>query len=191
LKKLRDALEKDPTSLLTYAYVAGCSGLEALLYGTDADRVDGALKVAREVKPEASGGREVLIGRAGLELSRLGVGDGTQSSVAAVAQVAKSTLAEQRKALDAYAAKHDNDKWIAWLRARAMLAGGERKAGRAMIKAASEGDDGLLVALIETADLQADDGQLDDALATYDKAAAKAKDHPLIVVGRALARAEA
>src|SRR6185503_19330196 len=33
VKELRDALEKDPTSLLTYAYVAGCSGLETLLYG--------------------------------------------------------------------------------------------------------------------------------------------------------------
>jgi tetratricopeptide (TPR) repeat protein len=191
LRKLRDALEKDPTSLLTYAYVAGCSGLETLLYGTDADRVDGALKIAREIKPDAPGAREVLIGRASLDLARLGVGDGTQSSVAAVAQVAKSALAEERKALDAFAGKHEGDRWISWLRARAMLAGGERKGGRAMLKAASEGDDGLVVALIETGDLAADDGQLDEALAIYDKAAARAKDHPLIVVGRAVARAEA
>ena len=188
LKKLRDALEKDKSSLLTYAYVAECSGLEALLYGTDTDRVDGALKVAKEIKPDEPGAREVLIGKAALELSRLGVGDGTQS---AVAQVAKSTLAELRKSLDAYSAKHDKDKWILWLRGRAMLAGGERKAGRAMIKAAADGDDGVLVAMIDTADLLVDDGLLDEALTTYAKAAAKAKDHPLIVVGRSLARAEA
>jgi tetratricopeptide (TPR) repeat protein len=188
LKKLGEALEKDKSDLLTYAYFAECAGLESLLYGTDVDRVNSALKIAREVKDGEPGAREVLIGRAALELSRLGVGDGTQ---AAVAQVAKSALAETRKALDGYGGKHDKDKWIQWLRGRAMLASGERKAGRAVIKAASEGDDGLVVAMIDTADLLVDDGQLDDALAVYDKAAAKAKDHPLIVVSRSLARAEA
>jgi tetratricopeptide (TPR) repeat protein len=188
LKKLGEALDKDKASLLTYAYVAECAGLESLLYGTDAGRVDDALKFTKDIKPEDPGAREILIGRAALELSRLGVGDGTQS---AVAQVSKSTLSEVRKSLDAYAAKHDKDKWVAWLRGRAMLAGGERKGGRAMIKAASEGDDGLLVAMIDSADLLVDDGQLDEALTVYDKAGAKAKDHPLIVVGRSLARAEA
>ncbi|HEX2690936.1 MAG TPA: tetratricopeptide repeat protein, partial [Kofleriaceae bacterium] len=188
LKKLKEALEKDNSSLITYAYVTECAGLESLLYGTETDRVDSAFKVAREIKEGEPGAREVLIGKAALELSRLGVGDGTQ---AAVAQVAKSTLAETRKSLDAYGAKHDKDRWVQWLRGRAMLAGGERKAGRAVIKAAAEGDDGLLVAMIDTADLLVDDGQLDEALAIYDKASAKAKDHPLIVVGRSLARAEA
>jgi len=191
IKKLGEALEKDKTSLLTYAYFAECSGLEALLYGTDTDRVDGSLKIAKEIKDEEPGSREALIGRAARELAKLGVSAGGESSQAAVAQVAKSTLAEVRKSLDAYAAKHDKDKWIAWLRGRAMLAGGERKGGRAIIKAAGEGDDGLVVALIETADLLVDDGALDEALTVYDKAQAKAKDHPLLVVGRSLGRAEA
>jgi len=188
LKKLGEALDNDKTSLITYAYFAECSGLEALLYGTDADRVDSALKIAKEVKDDEPGSREMLIGKSALELSRLGVGDGTQS---AVAQVAKSTLAEVRKSLEAYGKKHDKDKWIQWLRGRALLAGGERKAGRAMIKDAAEGDDGIVVAMIDTADLLVDDGQLDEALTVYAKASAKAKDHPLIVVGRSLARAEA
>jgi tetratricopeptide (TPR) repeat protein len=198
LKKLGEALEKDKSSLLNYAYFAECSGLEALLYGTDIERVDVSLKGAKEIKPDDPGAREALIGRAALELARLGIGDGTQSSVAQVAQVAKTTLAEIRKSLDAYGAKHEGDKWIAWLRGRAMLAAGERKAGRAMITAAAQGDDGLLVAQIDAADLLVDDGKLDEALALYDKARAsyektntKAKDHPLIVVGRSLARAEA
>jgi tetratricopeptide (TPR) repeat protein len=89
-----------------------------------------------------------------------------------------------------------------WLRGRALLAAGERKAARAMLKAAADGDDGLVVAMVDTADLLVDDGQLDDALAVYDRAAAKvkaqplAKDqqpkgHPLIIIGRALGRAEA
>jgi len=188
LKKLGEALENDKTSLLTYAYFAECAGLESLLYGTDVDRVDGALKIAKEIKPDDPGAREVLIGRAAVELSRLGIGDGTQS---AVAQVAKSTLAEVRKSLDAYGLKHDKDKWITWLRGRAMLAGGERTAARKAIAEAAEGDDGLIVALVDSADLLVDDGKLDEALAVYEKANARAKDHPLVVVGRSLARAEA
>jgi tetratricopeptide (TPR) repeat protein len=207
IRKLSDALKKDKTSLLTYAYVAECAGLETLLYGTDTDAVENALKIAREIKPDEPGAREVLIGRAALELSRLGLGVGAPSaSQTAIAQVAKSTLAEQRKALDAYAAQHDKDRWVTWLRGRALLAAGERKAGRAMLKAAAD-DDGLVVAMVDTADLLVDDGQLDDAMAIYDRAAARvkdqpqvkdpqakdqpAKDHPLIVIGRSLGRAEA
>jgi tetratricopeptide (TPR) repeat protein len=188
LKKLGEALEKDASGLLTYAYFAECAGLESLLYGTDVDRVDNALKIAKDIKPDEPGARAVLIGRAAVELSRLGIGDGTQ---AAVAQVAKSTLAEVRKSLDAYAAKHEGDKWISWLRGRAMLAAGERTAARKMITTAAEGDDGVVVAMIDSADLLVDDGKLDEALALYEKANAKAKDHPLLVVGRSLARAEA
>ena len=194
IKKLGEALENDKASLLTYAYFAECAGLETLLYGTDPDRADNALKVARDIKPNEPGAREVLIGRAALELSRLGSGVGAANSTqTAIAQVAKSTLAEQRKALDAYAASpgHDKDRWVGWLRGRALLAAGERKAARAMLKAAAEGDDGLLVAMVETADLLVDDGQLDEASAIYDRAAARAKDHPLIVLGRSLGRAEA
>ncbi|HEY0195530.1 MAG TPA: tetratricopeptide repeat protein, partial [Kofleriaceae bacterium] len=189
IKKVGEALEKDKTGLITYAYFAECSGLESLLYGTDVDRVDQALKFAKDLKDEEPGAREALIGKAAVELSRLGTG--SAESATAVAQVAKSTLAEVRKSLDAYGGKHDKDKWILWLRGRAMLAGGERKAAKATIKAASEGDDGLVIAMIDTADLLVDDGQLDEALTTYDKAAAKAKDHPLVVVGRGLGRAEA
>jgi len=188
LKKLGEALEKDKTSLLTYAYFAECSGLEALLYGTDTDRVDRALKIAKELKDDEPGAREVLIGKAALELSRLGIGDGTQS---ANAQVSKSTLAEVRKSLDLYSRKHDTDKWAQWLFGRAMLAGGERKAGRAAIKTAAEGPEALLIAMVDQADLLVDEGQLDEALTIYDKAAARAKDHPLIIVGRSLGRAEA
>ena len=187
LKKLGEALEKDKSSLLTYAYFSECAGLEALLYGTDADRVDQALKIAKEVKDDEPGAREMLIGKAAVELSRLTIGDGSP----AVAQVAKSTLAEVRKSLDGFAAKNPKDKWVLWLRGRAQLAAGERKAGRELVKAAGEGDDGLVVAQIDTADLLVDDGLLDEALAAYDKAAAKAKDHPLIIVGRSLGRAEA
>jgi tetratricopeptide (TPR) repeat protein len=202
-RKLGDALKYDKTSLLTYAYYAECAGLDTLLYGGDPDGPENALKIAREIKPEQPGAREALIGRAAVELAQLGLKVGAPgSSQTAIAQVAKTTLTEQRKALEAYAKQHDSDRWVKWLIGRAMLAAGERKAARAMLKLAADGDDGLVVAMIDTADLLVDDGQLDDALGVYDRAAARvkaqplpkdqqAKPHPLIVVGRAIARFEA
>jgi len=45
--------------------------------------------------------------------------------------------------------------------------------------------------MVDQADLLVDDGKLDEALALYGKANARAKDHPLIVLGRSLGRAEA
>jgi len=192
LKKLAEALKKDSTSVLTEAYIVECAGLETLLYGGDAEAVNVALRSAKDIKPEEPGAREVLVGRAALQLSLLSIGDATRpNDPAAVAKISKDTLAEVRKALEAFLAKTPKDKWVEWLRGRAMLAAGERKAGRAIIKSASEGDDGLVIAMIDTADLLVDDGQLDEALTIYDKVFARAKDHPLVIVGRSLGRAEA
>ncbi|HET9625414.1 MAG TPA: tetratricopeptide repeat protein [Kofleriaceae bacterium] len=214
LKKMGEALDKDKTSLITYAYIAECGGLEALLYGTETDRVDQAYKFAKDLKPGEPGAREAMIGKAAVELSRLGSAN-SGNDATAIAQAAKSTLADVRKALDGPLAKGAagddklKDQWVQWLRGRAMLAGGERKAARKAIGDAS--DAGLIIAMIESADLLVDDGHLDEALTMYDKASAKfagaesapaggaAKDapvaktaaHPLIVIGRALGRAEA
>jgi tetratricopeptide (TPR) repeat protein len=180
IAKLDEAFKKDPNNLLSFAYVAEAAGLEALLYGTDRDRVDRAIKaVVRDIKDGAPGARELVIGRAAVELSRL-------DSQAAPA----TTLGEVRKLLDGYLAAHSDDKWAGWLKARATLAAGERTAGRAMLKSLGEGSDGLAIAMIEFADMLVDDGNLDEAFALYDKALAKAKDHPLALLGRALARAE-
>lgn len=189
LKKLGESLEKDNSNILTFAYVVETAGLEALLYGTDADRVDKAYKSAiAEIKPEDTGYRELVIGKAAVELSRLGAGEGNAGAIAAAA---KSTLGEVVKSLDALLEKKPDDKWAQWLKARAQLAAGERKAAKAQLKAASDGEDGLVVAIIDYADLLADDGQLDEALKLYDKATMKSKDHPLAVVGRSLSRGEA
>lgn len=180
IAKLDEAFRKDPNNALSFAYVAEATGLEALLYGTDRDRVDRAIKaVTRDIKDGAPGSRELVIGRAAVELSRL-------DSQAAPA----TTLSEVRKSLDAYLATHGGDKWASWLKARAMLAAGERAAGKAMLKATGEGADGIAIAMIDFADLQVDDGNLDEALALYETALKKAKDHPLALLGRALARAE-
>jgi tetratricopeptide (TPR) repeat protein len=189
IKKLSESLEKDPSNVLTFAYYTETAGLEALLYGTEADRVNKAYKSASpEIKAGDPGFRELVLGKAAVDLATLGSGDG---NAAAVATASKSTLAETEKSLDDFLAKNAADKWAMWLKARAELAGGERKAGRAQMKAAAEGDDGLVLAMIELADLMVDDGQLDDAFALYDKAIAKSKDHPLAIAGRSLGRAEA
>ena len=189
LKHLSDALEKDNSNLLTFAYVVETAGLESMLYGTDANRVDQAIKaIGKDIAPGDPGARELVIGKAAVELGRLGQGEGDK---AAVLSASKSTLAETRKSLDEYLAKNENDKWAQWLKARALLAGGERKAARAALKLAADGEDGLVVAMIDEADVLVDDGQLEEAVALYDKATAKSKDHPLAVMGRSLGRAEA
>ncbi len=180
LKKLGDALEKDKTNAITFTYVVETAGLQALLYGTDVNRVLQAYKaVAKDIKDGQTGWREMVIGKAALELSRL-------STLEAPA----STLAEVRQNLDTYLKKHDGDKWARWLKARVLLAGGERKEAMSVLKAAADGDDGVPVAMVDLADLLIDEGKLDEALKLYDAALAKTKDHPLALLGKALARAE-
>src|SRR3569623_1372854 len=180
LTKLKQALEKDPGNLLTFTYAAEAGGLESLLYGTVTERGDRAIKAAApDIKPGDKGARELLIGKAAVELSRLGT-----------LEAPASTLAEVTKQLDDYLAKNDSDKWVRWLKARAQLAGGERKAAKATLKAAADGEDGLPGAMIDQADLLVDEGSLDEAIALYDKALAKSKDHPLAVLGKSMARAE-
>ncbi|HEY0253986.1 MAG TPA: tetratricopeptide repeat protein, partial [Kofleriaceae bacterium] len=179
--KLDEALKIDPKNILSFAYVAEVTGIEALLYGTDANRVDAAIKgVVHDIKGDEKGSRELVIGRAAVELSRL-----------PTLQAPATTLQEVSKLLDDYLAKHDGDKWARWLKGRAQLAAGQRKAAIGTIKTAADGEDGLVVAMIDLADLEIDDGKFDEGIALYEKALAKAKDHPLAVVGKALARAEA
>jgi len=181
--KLNDALQIDKTNTLTFAYVVEVTGLEALLYGKEVDRVERAIKaIEKDVKPGDPGERELVIGKAAVGLARLYALD---------LQAGAASLGEIHKLLDAYIARHEGDKWTRWLKARALLASGERQAAAGQLKAAAEGDDGLVLALIDRADLLVDDGQLDEALELYKKANSRSKNHPLLVLGRALARAEA
>ncbi len=180
LKKLGTALEKDNANLLTFSYVVETAGIEALLYGTDTNRVDQALKaVAKDIKTGQKGSRELVIGKAAVELSRLGT-----------LEAPASTLAEVRKMLDDYLAKSADDKWAVWLKGRAMLAAGERKSAIAVLRSAADGDAGLPIAMIDLADVLVDEGKLEEAIPLYDKALAASKDHPLAVLGKAMALAE-
>jgi tetratricopeptide (TPR) repeat protein len=181
LAELRGALAEEPSSTLTMAQVAEVAALETLLYGTDDDRVDTAIKVAaRDIdQPTEAGYRELLIARAAVELSRL-------STLEAPATV----LADVRTRLDAWLANHGDDGWARWLAGRAMLAAGERTAAHAALTQAQDGPRGAVVAMIDRADLLADEGKYDEAIKLHEQALTKVADHPLALLGRALARAE-
>ncbi len=184
LKKLGEAITKDERNLITFAYYAETTGLESLLYGTETQRVDESLKYSKDIKPGEPGSREMMIGKVALELSRL-------YELPTPAPV----LADVNKQLDDFLQKSPTDKWARWLKGRAQLVAGERKGARAVFKTAAEDSsstatDGLVVAMIDEADLLVDDGQLDDALKLYEEANKRSKDHPLVVLGRSLARAE-
>ena len=180
LEKLTQALDKDGGNPLTFAYIVEIGGLKQLLYGGGADEIDRALKtVEKAIGPTDPGAAELVLGKAALQLSTLHRNDAPAT-----------ILGEIDKSLDQYLSKNDADKWGHWLKGKALLAAGERKAARSAFKGAADGDDGLVVAMVDYGNLLVDDGKLDDALASFDKALAKSKDHPLAVLGKAIGRVE-
>jgi len=180
-REMAHALELDRRSARNFAGVAEITGLQALLYGLSPVNAQDAVKAAQRdiTRPTQPGWRELLIGRTAVALATLS----TESD-------ADATLATTRAAIDAHVAEHPDDRWARWLQARAMLAGGERVAGKAGLASAAEGADGLLVAKIDLADLLVDDGKLEEAMKLYDEALAREPDHPLALVGKVLAWAE-
>ena len=190
LVKLFAARESDKKNPVTYAYIAEAAGLQTLLYGTDPIDVINAIKnIGKELKPGTAGAREVVIGRASLELSRLHT-----------SQTPGTVLASINKPLDDLLKDNEKDSWARWLRGRSHLAAGERGAARAAFKKAADGTDGLVVALVDLANLDVDDGKIESAMGLFKQAVArgkelhvgdsKANDHPLAVLGKSLARAE-
>lgn len=206
LKKLNEALGKDPRNKLTFAYFVETAGIGSLLYGeilipspkdptkdvpVGPAEVDDAYKGISQgddkITPEEPGFREMTIGKAAVELARLPTGIAKPEEIKA----ASDKLADLTKALDDLLAKDANDKWARYLKARAMLATGDRRGAAAALKQAAEGADGVVVALIDQGNLLVDDGKIDEALALYKTALDKSKDHPLGVIGQAFARTEA
>ena len=181
LTALTSALAKDSDNALTMAYVGEAAGLQALLYGTDVAPADRALKsAAADIKePTQPGYRELLIGKAAVKLAQ--VPDSPAMT---------TTLYEAMSLLDGYLATQKDDRWARWLKGRAQLLAGERKNALATLKQAADGDGGLVVAKIDLADLAADDGRLDDALAQYEAVDKISKDHPLALLGVSLTRVE-
>jgi tetratricopeptide (TPR) repeat protein len=185
LAELQQALELDSSSALTFAEVAQASALEHLLYGappteTVSRAVTGA---ARDItRPDQPGYRELVIARAALSLADL-----------ADTPNPGDALAKTRSALEGWIAGHADDRVATWLLARARLAAGERSAAMVGLEQASEAPsdaDKLVVAMIDRADLLLDDGKPADALALYDQALKLAPDHPLAMVGKAMAQTD-
>ena len=206
LKKLQEALDKDKSNKLTFAYYVEAGGLGTLLYGetripsaedptkelaVGGDQVDqaylGITKNQDPILPGEPGTREMAIGKAAIELSRLPTGSAKSETIKA----ASEQLAEVNKTLDGLLASNPEDKWARWLKGRALLAAGDRRGAAVAFKSAADGDDGLVVATIDHANVLVDDGKLDDALALFKKALDKSKDNPLAIIGQSLANSEA
>ncbi|MCB9571053.1 MAG: hypothetical protein H6709_03085 [Kofleriaceae bacterium] len=180
-QQLAAALGEDSGNAMTFAQVAEVTALQSLLYGIPGHGTDRAIEGAeRTIKKDGQRGYGTLErARAAFALARL-----------VEMPDANSSLAAARAQLDDYLVAHEDDRWARWLQGRAMLAAGERAKARTAFAAAAEGDDGVVVAIIDQADLLVDEGKFDDAQALYERALTLAPDHPLALVGQALSRAE-
>ncbi|HTJ42616.1 MAG TPA: tetratricopeptide repeat protein [Kofleriaceae bacterium] len=188
MTELGKALELDPSSTLTFAEVAQTASLQHLLYAPalpDVAAITKAINAAAQdiTKPEQEGYRELVIARAALALSNLG-----QDANPA------ETLVRTRKDLETWLGNgHDGDRWARWLLARVDLAQGQRSKALSGFRAAAgaKGEaERLIPAMVDEADLLVDDGSITDGLALYDEALAIAKDHPLALMGKALAQTD-
>jgi tetratricopeptide (TPR) repeat protein len=179
--QLGKALERDRKNTRTFAQVAEVTALQTLLYGFPAMNANDAIAAAaRDIdKPEEEGYRELVIARTAVALATLA----TESD-------ADASLAKARATIDEWLTAHTDDRWARWLQARAMLAAGERAAARGGFQAAAEGDDGLIPAMIDLADLLVDDGKFEEAMALYARALEAEPGHPLALVGQVVAWAE-
>jgi tetratricopeptide (TPR) repeat protein len=205
LKKLSEAIRKDPGNKTTFAYYVESAGLATLLFGEvrvpspddstkelliGADEVEAAYKTlvrgedALQLTDE--GMREMAIGKVALELSRMPVGSATPE----VLKGGSERLATANKTLDELLAKNADDRWARWLKGRALLVAGDRKGALGAFKAAADGDGGLIAASIDRANMLVDDGRIDEALAIYKAVLDKSKGNPLARIGQALARSE-
>ena len=173
--KLQQALAGDPENLVSFAYLAEVNGLCALLYGTSADEAEAAYKASAAIAAGQPGARERSIGKAALELSRLHVIDQPER-----------VLAETERALAALVDANSKDAMARWLHGRALIAAGARARGNAELDAASPG---FVLAQIDAANRAVDEGRTADALKLFEQT--HAPRHALVVLGKALANAEA
>ena len=180
-RELAKALERDRANPRSFAAIAEVTALQTLLYGFPTINAnDSIAAAARDIdQPTEEGYRQLVIARTAVALATLP----TESD-------ADASLAKARSTIDEWLIEHPDDRWARWLQARAMLAAGERAAARAGFEAAATGDDALIPAMIDLADLLVDDGKFDDAQALYERALEAEPGHPLALVGQILAWAE-
>lgn len=209
LGKLTLALEKDKSNKQTFAYYVETGGLGVLLYGEvrvpsredpskeiliGPDQVDAAYKSITQgedtLGPEDEGNREKVIGKVAYELATLP----NDLSKPEMVIAANQKLTDTNKLLDDYLASNKTDRWAQWLKGRALLAAGSRKAAATMLKGAAEGTgtEGLVPAMIDYANLLADDGKTTEAMTYFKSALDRTKgNHQLAILGQAIAKSEA
>jgi tetratricopeptide (TPR) repeat protein len=180
-KELAGALERDRKNPRVFADVAWVTALQTLLYGLPPINATEAIAQAdRDItKPEQEGYRSLALAKIAVALATL-----DQESDA------NESLAKARSSIEDYIAANADDRWARWLLGRAMTVAGQRKTAEATLQSAADGDDGIVPAMIDLADLLVDDGKLDDAMKLYGRALDKSPDHPLALVGEVLAWAE-
>jgi tetratricopeptide (TPR) repeat protein len=184
LAALAKAIDKDPRNPLSNAYAVDTMGLEALLYGTDSGRIGDAIRAAKKTitKETDAGAGELTIGTVAFELSRLDKSDKPTEKLASINEQLDTFLKTQD-------ATSYNARMATWLKGRALAVAGQRKASQDAMKKASDGDS-LVIAMIERADALIDNSATADGLAMYEKVLATKADHPLALLGRALAKSE-
>ncbi len=209
LGKLTQALDKDKANKQTFAYYVESGGLAVLLYGEarvpsredptkeiliGPDQVDAAFKSITmgedQLLPGDEGNREKVIGKVAYELATLPNDQSKPELVVA----ANQKLADVNKMLDDYMATAKTDRWAQWLKGRALLASGSRRAAATMLKGAAEGPgtEGLVVAMVDYANLLVDEGKTKEALVYYKTANDRTKgNHQLAILGEAIAKSEA
>ncbi len=180
LGETRKALERDRDNVYAVTVFAEIGALSALLYNSDPS--EAAMAAGAAAKKVSRGGergrRELLIARAALSLATLPAAD---KPVAA--------LTETQASLDAWLDDHPEDLWARWLQGRAALAAGDRRRARSAFEMAGVAE-GPVIALVDRADMQVDDGEFEAAQSLYQRALEQAPGHPLALVGRDLSRAE-
>lgn len=187
LARLATAVDRDKKNLRTFAAVAELQSLRALLYGTPPDGAERAIAAAeRKIDgPTKDGYRSLVVARTALALARLYAEDAGDPNAATL-----EILTKARAEIDAWSTAHPEDRLAKFLVARGLLAAGARGPAADALLAAGEGPEGLALATIERADLLVDDGNYDEALPLYEQALTAVPDHPLALLGRALAQAE-
>ncbi len=182
--ELRQAYQRNPASTLVIATLAQAAALDFYLYGAGTANevesyVSATSKRLRDVGPGAVGQREFAIALAARNLSLI-----DQSP--APAQV----IAETRTALDAQLTLAPGDGMLLYLDGALRLALGDREGARAAYEKADTGGNGPAIARIAIGDLLLDDGDAKGAQTAYEAALERSAQHPLALIGRALARVE-
>jgi tetratricopeptide (TPR) repeat protein len=182
--ELQAALRVKGGDHLSLGTMAEERSLQLLWFGAGniAD-VDAAVSAAgarlRDLPADAPGRREYAIGRVA---SLLAVLDRVQDP--------QQAIGEARKELDGALKAAPGDGMLLYLDGALRLALGDREGARASFEKSDTGGKGPPAARIAIGDLLLDSGDPEGAQQAYEAALGRSPQHPMALVGRALARVE-